>query len=159
MIARGFVAALAFAALVGPAAAQGAAQGTAKPTPTVGAVLEACAADMKSRCGAEPLSLGRVSACLRRNRESLAPGCQSFVAELRPARAGRGESLRPAREAVTKACEADVKAACGDNLSNRARGQCFRSNPDKMSEGCRSAMAELRRLQGESRRQRQAGAN
>jgi hypothetical protein len=149
------IAALVFAAWVGPAAAQEAAR---PAPPTLGAVLEACEADLKSRCGAEPMAMGRVSACLRRNREALAPACRTFVSALPGARPSARESLRPARDAVTKACEADVKAACGDNLSNRARGQCFRSHPDKMSEGCRAAMAELRRLQGESRA-RQAGAN
>ncbi len=154
MIDKALLAALAFAALLGPAAAQG----TARPAaPTVAAVLGACEADLRNRCGTEPMALGRINACLRRNREALAPACQTYVASL-PASRGARESLGPAREAVTKACEADVKAACGDNLSTRARGQCFRSNPDKMSEGCRAAMAELRRLQAESRG-RQAGAN
>jgi hypothetical protein len=155
MIARVLVAALACAALVGPAMAQG----TARPAPpTVAAVLEACEADLKGRCGAEPMAMGRVAACLRRNREALGPTCRTFVTALPAGRQAGRESLRPAREAVNKACEADVKAACGDDLSTRARSQCFRSNPDKMSEGCRAAMAELRRLQQESR-QRRAGAN
>lgn len=155
MMGKGLAAAIALAALMGTAAAQEPAR---RPAPTVAAVLDACAADLKERCGAEPLAMGRVSACLRRNEASLSPGCRTFVGEMRGPVAGRREALRPAREAVTKACEADVTSACGADLTPRARGACFRRHIDKMSEGCRAAMADLRRLQGESR-QRRAGAN
>jgi hypothetical protein len=142
MIRGLFVAALLLAA--GPALAQG----TARPAPpTVAAVLDACATDLKARCGAEPMALGRVSACLRRSTDALEPACRTFVAALSPARESRRESLRPARDAVTQACAADVTAACGADLTSRARAQCFRTHVDKMSEGCRSAMAELRRQQ------------
>jgi len=157
---RGLVAAaLAFATLVGGASAQEAGGGGAsRRTPTVAAVLDACGADLKERCGAEPMTMGRVAACLRRSEAALAPGCRTFVGGLRASGQTRREAVRPAREAVERACEADVKAACGPDLSARARGACFRRHVDKMSEGCRSAMADLRRVQQESR-QRRAGAN
>ncbi|HYF54220.1 MAG TPA: hypothetical protein VEA41_08170 [Salinarimonas sp.] len=161
MMGKGWLAAaFVFAAGLGAASAQEASRPETgrRPVPTVAAVLDACGPDLKERCGAEPLATGRVAACLRRNEAALAPGCRAFVGErLAAGRAGR-ETLRPARETATKACEADVKAACGPDLSPRARGACFRRHVDKMSEGCRAAMAELRRLQ-EQGRQRRAGAN
>ncbi len=152
---RSLTAAFALLALAGPAWGQA----PARPAPpTVAQVLEACGADLKARCGAEPLATSRVSACLRRDVDALEPACRTFVSTLPGSSPSRREALRPAREAVDRACEADVKAACGADLTPRARGQCFRTNVDKMSEGCRSAMAELRR-QRDAGRERRAKAD
>ncbi len=52
--------------------------------------------------------------------------------------------LQAARDAVRKACAEDSKALCGDK-QGREMMQCMRANSDKLSAGCKDAMAKLPR--------------
>ena len=49
-----------------------------------------------------------------------------------------------AREAVRKACATDVQTLCPDKKGHEAM-MCLRSNPDKVSAGCKDAMAKMPR--------------
>jgi hypothetical protein len=49
-----------------------------------------------------------------------------------------------AREAVRKACASDVQTLCPDKKGHEAM-MCLRSNPDKVSAGCKDAMAKMPR--------------
>ena len=54
--------------------------------------------------------------------------------------------MQAAREAVTKACAADQKSLC-DGKQGREMFQCLRTNSDKLSAGCKDAMAKMPRPQ------------
>jgi hypothetical protein len=49
-----------------------------------------------------------------------------------------------AREAMLKACDADIKSYCSDK-QGRELMMCLRGNSDKVSGGCKDAMASMRR--------------
>lgn len=49
-----------------------------------------------------------------------------------------------ARDAVRKACADDSKSLCADKQGREAM-QCLRGNADKLSAGCKDAMAKLPR--------------
>jgi hypothetical protein len=52
--------------------------------------------------------------------------------------------VQAARDAVRKACEADTKSLCADKQGHEAM-VCLRGNSDKISAGCKDAMAKLPR--------------
>jgi hypothetical protein len=49
-----------------------------------------------------------------------------------------------AREAVRQSCAADIQSLCADKKGREAM-QCLRSNPDKVSAGCKDAMSKMHR--------------
>jgi hypothetical protein len=49
-----------------------------------------------------------------------------------------------ARDNVRKACSADMQSLCADKKGHEAMA-CLRSNPDKVSAGCKDAMSKLHR--------------
>jgi hypothetical protein len=51
---------------------------------------------------------------------------------------------RAARDAVRKSCAADIQSLCADKKGHEAM-MCLRSNPDKVSAGCKDAMSKLHR--------------
>ena len=57
---------------------------------------------------------------------------------------GQGGGMRnnPAWTKVREQCAADSQKFCGDK-QGRERMQCMRDNTDKLSDGCKSAMAEM----------------
>jgi|HubBroStandDraft_3_1064219.scaffolds.fasta_scaffold188783_2 hypothetical protein len=60
-----------------------------------------------------------------------------------------GDSPAPAdrqaaRAAIAKACDADIKSYCSDQ-HGRELMMCLRTNADKLSAGCKDAMASMRR--------------
>ncbi len=52
--------------------------------------------------------------------------------------------VQAARDAMRKACSEDSKTLCGDK-QGREMMQCMRANADKLSAGCKDAMAKLPR--------------
>jgi hypothetical protein len=46
------------------------------------------------------------------------------------------------REATRKACDADIKSTCSGK-EGRETFQCLRANTDKLSAGCKDAMAKM----------------
>jgi hypothetical protein len=52
--------------------------------------------------------------------------------------------VQAARAAVRQACEADQKSLCGDRQGREAM-MCLRGNADKLSAGCKDALAKLPR--------------
>ena len=52
-----------------------------------------------------------------------------------------------AREAVMKTCDADLKNYCADKQGREAM-MCLRSNSDKVSDSCKTAMSSLRGRSG-----------
>jgi hypothetical protein len=51
--------------------------------------------------------------------------------------------MQAAREAMMKACAADMKSLC-DGKQGREAFMCLRENNDKLSQGCKDARAKLR---------------
>ena len=47
-----------------------------------------------------------------------------------------------AREATRKACDADIKSTCSGK-EGRETFQCLRANTDKLSAGCKDALAKM----------------
>jgi hypothetical protein len=54
--------------------------------------------------------------------------------------------MQAAREAMLKACDADLKSTCSGK-QGREMFQCLRENNDKLSAGCKDAMAKMPRPQ------------
>lgn len=54
--------------------------------------------------------------------------------------------MQAAREAMMKACDADIKSTCSGK-QGREMFQCLRENNDKLSAGCKDAMAKMPRPQ------------
>jgi hypothetical protein len=54
-----------------------------------------------------------------------------------------GPGGNPAMAKVREQCAADMTKFCADE-TGRERMQCMRENADKLSDGCKSAMAEMR---------------
>jgi len=52
-----------------------------------------------------------------------------------------------ARENVRKSCAADIQSLCADKKGHEAM-TCLRSNPDKVSAGCKDAMSKMHRPGG-----------
>ncbi|HTY50530.1 MAG TPA: hypothetical protein VMB48_12650 [Steroidobacteraceae bacterium] len=52
--------------------------------------------------------------------------------------------MQAAREAMRKACADDMKNLCGDKQGREAFA-CMRENSDKLSQGCKDAMAKMPR--------------
>jgi hypothetical protein len=55
--------------------------------------------------------------------------------------------MQAAREAMLKACDADIKSTCAGK-QGREMGACLRENSDKLSAGCKDAMAKMPRPGG-----------
>ena len=63
-----------------------------------------------------------------------------------PAGEGRpapSPEMKAAREAMMNACAADMKTLC-EGKAGRERMMCMRDNADKLSDGCKDAMAKMR---------------
>ena len=54
--------------------------------------------------------------------------------------------MQAARDAVLKACDADAKSTCSGK-QGREMFACLRENNDKLSAGCKDAMAKMPRPQ------------
>ena len=54
--------------------------------------------------------------------------------------------MQAARDAMMKACDADIKSTCSGK-QGREVFQCLRDNNDKLSAGCKDAMAKMPRPQ------------
>jgi hypothetical protein len=109
--------------LAGPALAQqGGAQGGAFQQPEV---APACAADVKRVCpGIRPGS-GKITECLKKNAETLAPDCKATVAE--------GRTTVP-----PSPCKADIEKLCPSIEPGAGRiGECLRKNSASLSAACR----------------------
>ncbi len=55
--------------------------------------------------------------------------------------------MQAAREAMMKACDADIKSTCSGK-QGREMFACLRENNDKLSAGCKDAMAKMPRPGG-----------
>ena len=51
--------------------------------------------------------------------------------------------MQAAREAMMKACAADMKTLC-EGKQGREAMMCMRDNGEKLSDGCKDAMAKMR---------------
>lgn len=61
------------------------------------------------------------------------------------AQPGGGGQGNPAMAKVREACSADMQKLCPDKTGPDRR-QCMMANQDKLSDGCKSAMAEMRSM-------------
>jgi hypothetical protein len=52
--------------------------------------------------------------------------------------------MQAARQAMREACAADMKANCADKQPGRETMMCMMQNQDKLSQGCKDAMAKMR---------------
>ncbi len=71
------------------------------------------------------------------------PSSAAVIAQRSPA---PSPEMQAAREAVLKACDADIKSTCSGK-QGREMFQCLRENNDKLSAGCKDAMGKMPRPQ------------
>jgi hypothetical protein len=73
--------------------------------------------------------------------------CAATSAFAQPPAGGQRPAATPemqaAREAMMKACAADMKTLC-DGKQGREAMMCMRDNADKVSDGCKDGMAKMR---------------
>lgn len=94
--------------------------------------LEACRADVDTLCASDPKTPGWRGKCLRENTAKLSDACKSALA-----------AMRDQRETVRTACAGDIEQHCKAEAAEKDGGRpmrCLKSNEDKLSAGCKSAM-------------------
>ncbi|MEQ1710544.1 MAG: hypothetical protein ABL908_03985 [Hyphomicrobium sp.] len=95
--------------------------------------LEACRADVDTLCASDPKSPGWRGKCLRENTAKLSDACKSALA-----------AMRAQRETVLTVCAGDIEQHCKAEAAEKNDGgrpmRCLKSNEDKLSAGCKSAM-------------------
>lgn len=107
--------------LIGMASAPARAQ---KPEVTP-EVTPACAADAKKLCAGIPAGSGKITECLKKNVDALAPDCKVTVAEGRP-------TIPPSP------CKADIEKLCPSVEPGLGRlAECLRKNAVSLSAQCR----------------------
>lgn len=117
------------------------------PHPAVGAVLEACQADMASFCGDGAFRMDVIALCLRENEDLLSPACADVQSDFRNRSAALRAAFQPYREAEAAACADDAARLCANSPVGRAT--CLRLNAEALAPACASAradMAEARRV-------------
>ncbi|HEY3951278.1 hypothetical protein [Phenylobacterium sp.] len=57
---------------------------------------------------------------------------------------GASPEMQAARQAMMQACAADQKSLCADKQGREAMMCLMRDNADKVSQGCKDAMAKMR---------------
>jgi hypothetical protein len=69
----------------------------------------------------------------------------AFAQQPPPGGGGQGGSpeMQAARQQMREACAADMKSTCGDKEGREAM-MCLMQNQDKVSQGCKDAMAKMR---------------
>ena len=72
---------------------------------------------------------------------SMLAASAAVVAQAPPA---PSPEMQAAREAMQKACDADIKSTCSGK-QGREMFQCLRENNDKLSAPCKDAMAKMPR--------------
>lgn len=88
-------------------------------------VTPACAADAKKFCARIPAGTGKITECLKKNAEALAPDCKVTVAEGRP-------TIPPSP------CKADIEKLCATVDPGQGRiAECLRKNATSLSAQCR----------------------
>jgi Cysteine rich repeat len=106
-----------------------------------------CAADVQKFCSGVQPGGGRIAACLKEHQADLSPACKEKGAEMKE----RREERKEARDAIHAACKDDAAKLCGNVQPGGGRiAACLRDNKDKLSDGCKSTIAEER---GKLRRQ------
>lgn len=136
-------------------------------------VMQACAADMKKLCNGKQGR--EAFMCLRQNQAKASAACQAAMAKMprrqpstdgaapagaapasaasttpnsAPAGAGGGFTPSPemaaARAAMRQACAADNAKLC-PGMEGRELFMCIRQNDDKLSAGCKAAVARMPR--------------
>jgi hypothetical protein len=128
---------LAFGLLVLAMAAAGPPAFAADPEPAdVGVTGGPCRADADRLCKDVPAGGGGRARCLREHRDQVSPECR---AQLEPAQRERN---RERLSEVRAECQEDVAKLCPDvQPGGGAILRCLRENSEKLSAGCREAMA------------------
>jgi hypothetical protein len=89
------------------------------------AIVNACAADMKSFCAGVTPGGGRLEACIKSHSRELSEGCRAAL-------------LKDA--ALRNACAADVKQNCDGVPSGGGRlGACMKAHFANLSDACKKA--------------------
>ena len=115
------------------------------------AAKTACQGDMQTLCAGKT---GRdAMMCMHENRDKLSAGCKDAVERMhrrqgfggwRRRMRHRWEERRAAADAVRKACQPDIQTLCAGKTGHDAM-MCMRDNRDKVSQGCKDAIAKARR--------------
>jgi hypothetical protein len=63
--------------------------------------------------------------------------------------AGQSPEMQAARTAAREACAADAKSLC-DGKQGREAMMCLRDNAEKLSGGCKDAMAKMRAMRSQA---------
>ncbi|MEI8395470.1 MAG: cysteine rich repeat-containing protein [Rhodospirillaceae bacterium] len=113
-----------------PAAAKPSA--VAVPATAVPEVAPACAADAKKFCAGVHPGAGKITECLKKNLETLAPDCKVTVAEGRP-------TVPPSP------CKGDIERLCPTVEPGLGRiGECLRKNSTLLTAQCRTYQIRIK---------------
>ncbi len=95
-------------------------------------VAPACAADVKKFCPGVHPGEGKITECLKKNVETLAPDCKVTVAEGRPA-------IPPSP------CKADIERLCATIEPGQGKiAECLRKNAVGLSAQCRTYQIRIK---------------
>ena len=102
-----------------------------------GELAAACRDDVQRLCPGVPPGGGRIGRCLREQAAKVSAPCKQAIVAMR---------ARGGREQAGGACRDDVARLCPDAAGDRnALRQCVRAHARELSDGCRNALAALRR--------------
>lgn len=107
-----------------------------------------CKADYEKFCKDVKPGHGRIIKCMNEHKDDLSAECKEKIA-------ARKEKRQEAHEAWEKACGDDVKSLCADvKAGHGAIRKCLRENKEKLSDGCKSFMAEKKEERAERRKKK-----
>lgn len=108
--------------------------------------LEVCKEQVQSVCGDVEPGEGRIKACIAENQASFDPQCQEAF-ERRSERRQRGNrgKAKGLKKQVRAACEADVRAMCGEPESREALRACVSENRQSFSSECQDALKKAKK--------------
>jgi len=104
---------------------------------------DACKEDVEKFCKDVQPGQGRLGKCLHEHEAELSEECKAAVAKARE----HAQRMRERAQAIIEACRDDMKKFCEGVQPGHGRiVHCLKQNQAGLSEGCRNAMEQERRL-------------
>ena len=102
------------------------------------AFMQGCKSDLDKYCKDVPRGQGKVVGCLREHSADLQPSCKEQLTQIDE----RHQQMQARMHSVGEACRGDVGQYCQGVQPGGGRiAQCLRSNKDKLSDACKSALS------------------
>jgi Golgi apparatus protein 1 len=102
------------------------------------AFVQGCKSDIDQYCKDTARGQGKLVGCLREHSASLSASCKDQLAQIDE----RHKHMQQRMHGIGEACKGDVDQYCQGVQPGGGRiAQCLRSNKDKLSEACKSALS------------------